>query len=130
MKMSKPKDADNSNKKELSQKQLEELLRALKARFEKNMTRHNSLEWNKVQGKLNANTEKLRSLSEMERTSGEPDVVGRDSKTGEYIFMIVQRKVLKAGEVFVTTVKRWSQGKGINRKITQLIWLQLWALKF
>ena len=102
----------------------------MKARFEKNMTRHNSLEWNKVQGKLNANTEKLRLLSEMERTSGEPDVVGRDSKTGEYIFMIVQRKVLKAGEVFVTTVKRWSQGKGINRKITQLIWLQLWALKF
>src|SRR3970040_689359 len=74
------------NKKELSPKQREELLRALKVRFEKNMNRHNGLEWAKVQAKLEANTEKLWSLSEMERTGGEPDVVGRDSKTGEYIF--------------------------------------------
>jgi hypothetical protein len=64
----------------------EELLRALKARFEKNMNRHKGLEWAKVQAKLEANTEKLWSLNEMERTGGEPDVVGRDKKTGEYIF--------------------------------------------
>ncbi len=75
-----------SNKKELSPKQREELLRTLKARFEKNMNRHKGLEWAKVQAKLEANPEKLWSLHEMERTGGEPDVVGHDKKTGEYIF--------------------------------------------
>ena len=73
-------------KKEFSPEQREELLRALKARFEKNMNRHKGLEWAKVQAKLEANTEKLWSLNEMERTGGEPDVVGHDKKTGEYIF--------------------------------------------
>src|SRR5918996_1873964 len=75
-----------SNKKELSPKQREELLRALKAHFEKNMNRHKDLEWAKVQAKLEANPEKLWSLNEMESTGGEPDVVGHDKKTGEYIF--------------------------------------------
>src|SRR3990170_3572213 len=73
-------------KKELSPEQREELLRALKARFEENMNRHKGLEWAKVQAKLEANTEKLWSLNEMERTGCEPDVVGYDKKTGEYIF--------------------------------------------
>src|SRR6266404_4202340 len=76
----------DSNKKELSPGQREELLRALKARFEKNMNRHKGLEWAQVQAKLQANTEKLWSLNEMERTGGEPDVVGHDKKTSEYIF--------------------------------------------
>ncbi len=76
----------DGNNKELSPEQCEELLRALKSRFEKNMNRHNGLEWAKVQAKLEANTEKLWSLHEMERTGGEPDVVGHDQKTGEYIF--------------------------------------------
>jgi hypothetical protein len=76
----------NSNKKELSPQSREELLRALKARFEKNMNRHKGLEWAKVQAKLEANAGKLWSLNEMERTDGEPDVVGVDKKTGEYIF--------------------------------------------
>ena len=76
----------NSNKKELSPEQREELLRALKARFEKNMNRHKGLEWAKVQARLEANPEALWSLNEMERTGGEPDVVGFDKKTGEYIF--------------------------------------------
>ena len=74
------------NKKELSSGQRQELLKTLKARFEKNMNRHKGLEWAKVQAKLEANTEKLWSLNEMERTGGEPDVVGHDKKTGEYIF--------------------------------------------
>ncbi len=69
-----------------SPKQREELLRTLKTRFEKNMNRHKGLAWAKVQAKLEANTEKLWSLNEMERTGGEPDVVGHDKKTGEYIF--------------------------------------------
>jgi hypothetical protein len=73
-------------KTELSPKQREELLRALKARFEKNMNRHEGLEWAKIEAKLEANTEKRWSLNEMERTGGEPDVVGHDKKTGEYIF--------------------------------------------
>jgi len=75
----------DSNK-DLSPQQREELLRALKARFEKNMNRHKGLEWAKVQAKLEANPEKLWSLKEMERTGGEPDVVGHDEKMGEYIF--------------------------------------------
>ena len=75
-----------SNKKNLSSEQCEELLNALKARFEKNMNRHKGIEWAKVQAKLEANTEKLRSLDEMEITGGEPDVVGHDKKTDEYIF--------------------------------------------
>src|SRR5262245_26454063 len=75
-----------SNKKELSPKQRGELLDVLKARFEKNMNRHKGLEWAKVEARLEANTEKLWSLNEMERTGGEPDAVGHDKKTGEYIF--------------------------------------------
>jgi hypothetical protein len=72
--------------KKFSQEQRQELLRVLEARFEKNMKRHKGLEWAKVQAKLEANTDKLWSLKEMERTGGEPDVVGHDRKTGEYIF--------------------------------------------
>ncbi|MBZ5856832.1 DUF4256 domain-containing protein [Flavihumibacter profundi] len=75
-----------SIKNDLSPGQREELFRILKARFEKNMNRHKGLEWGKIQAKLEANTEKIWSLSEMERTGGEPDVVGQDTKTGEYIF--------------------------------------------
>lgn len=65
----------------------EELLGTLRARFEKNKKRHEGLEWAEVQARLEANPEKLRSLQEMERTGGEPDVVGHDKKTGEYVFM-------------------------------------------
>jgi hypothetical protein len=73
-------------KKELSPEQREQLLKALKARFEKNMNRHQGLAWSHVQARLEANAEKLWSLHEMEKTGGEPDVVGHDQKTGEYIF--------------------------------------------
>ena len=76
----------NGNKRKLSTEQSEELLSALKARFEKNMNRHKGLEWAKVQAKLKTKTEKLWSLDQMERSGGEPDVVGLDKKTGEYIF--------------------------------------------
>lgn len=76
----------NKMKKDLSPKQRVELLKALKARFEKNLGRHKGLEWAKVQARLEAHPEKLWSLNEMESTGGEPDVVGLDKKTGEYIF--------------------------------------------
>ena len=75
-----------NHKKVLSPEQRKELLEELKAHFEKNMNRHQAVDWAKVQAKLEARTEKLWSLSEMERTGGEPDVVGHDKKTGEYIF--------------------------------------------
>ncbi len=75
-----------NNKKELSPEQRDELLGILKARFEKNKNRHKGLEWAKVQAKLEANPEKLWVLDEMEVTGGEPDVVGLDKKTGEFIF--------------------------------------------
>jgi hypothetical protein len=81
-----PKGNETSSNNELSPEQRNELLRILKTRFEKNMNRHESLKWADIQKKLEANTEKLWSLSEMERTGGEPDVVGHDKETGEYMF--------------------------------------------
>jgi len=80
------KDSTKRSTKDLSPEQRKQLRGALKARFEKNMDRHKGLEWANAQSRLEANTEKLRSLHEMERTGGEPDVVGHDKKTGEYIF--------------------------------------------
>jgi len=76
----------NGNKKNLSPKQIEDLLKTLKTRFEKNLNRHKGIEWTKVEAKLKKNTDKLWSLNEMERTGGEPDVVGFDKKSSEYIF--------------------------------------------
>jgi len=77
---------DKRSKKELSSDQREELLSALKARFENNMNRHKNLDWAEVHAKLESHGEKLWSLDEMERSGGEPDVVGHDKETGEYIF--------------------------------------------
>ena len=96
-----------------SKKQHEEIVGILKARFEKNMSRHKGLEWAKVQAKLEANAEKLRSLNEMERTGGEPDVISHDKGTGEYIFYDCSAESPKGRRVFATTVKRWSRGKGL-----------------
>ena len=84
--MAQTKKAISNSKKALAQKQREELLGTLKARFEKNMTRHKGLEWAAVQAKLESNPEKLWSLDEMEKTGGEPDVVAHNKKTGEYVF--------------------------------------------
>src|SRR2546427_7046760 len=86
MKQSREPKTEMQKAKDMKAKQREELLRALKTRFEKNMNRHKGLEWAKVQARLQTNTEKLWSLNEMERTGGETDVVGHDKKTGEYIF--------------------------------------------
>ena len=79
-------DNTKGTKKKLSPEQREELLRALKARFEKNMNRHKGLEWAKVEARLETGPQKLWSLNAMEETGGEPDVVGYDKKTGEFIF--------------------------------------------
>ena len=119
-----------TNKKELSPQQRKELVGALKSRFEKNMTRHQGLEWAKVQAKLQANTEKLWSINEMERTGGEPDVVGHDKRRANRFFMIVPQRVRKAAEVFATTVKRWIEGRKINQEMTLWIWPLPSALSF
>src|SRR6478735_5060424 len=74
------------NKKKLTPEEYQDLLRALKTRFEKNMNRHKGLEWAKIQAKLEGSPEKMWSLGEMEETGGEPDVVGLDEKTGEFLF--------------------------------------------
>ena len=74
------------SKKDLAAEERAELLTTLKARFEKNMKRHKDLNWPKIQAKLEADTQKLWSLNQMETTGGEPDVIGQDKKTGEYIF--------------------------------------------
>ena len=86
MKQSRKAKTEMQRAKDMKAKQREELFGALKTRFEKNINRHKGLDWAKVQAKLEANPEKLWSLNEMERTGGEPDVVGHDKKTGEYIF--------------------------------------------
>jgi hypothetical protein len=75
-----------TDKKTLSARQTEDLLKTLEQRFQKNMNRHKGIEWGKVQAKLQANPEKLWSLHEMEKTGGEPDIVSEDKKTGEYLF--------------------------------------------
>jgi hypothetical protein len=86
MKQSRKAKTEMQRAKDMKATQREELLKTLKVRFEKHMNRHKGLEWAKVQARLGANSDKLRSLNEMERTGGEPDVVGYDKKTGEFIF--------------------------------------------
>lgn len=77
---------EKSNKRELPSKQREELLTTLKTRFEKHMTRHPDMGWTEVHARLETNREKLWALNEMETTGGEPDLVGQDKNTGEYVF--------------------------------------------
>jgi hypothetical protein len=101
----------NSNKKVLSAKQREELLGTLKARFEKNMKRHLSLDWAHVQARLEANPKKLLSLDEMEETGGEPDVVGYDNKTGEIIFYDCSAESPKGRRSLCYDRKAWDSRK-------------------
>jgi hypothetical protein len=98
-------------KKKLLPEDREELLKALKARFEKNMNRHKGLEWAKVQAKLEADPEKLWSLNEMERTGGEPDVVGHDKKTGEYILYDCSAESPKGRRSFCYDRAAWQSRK-------------------
>ena len=118
-------------KKELSPEQREELLRTLKARFEKNMNRHKGLEWAKVQAKLDpASGENYGRSMKWKEPAVNLMLLVMIKRQANTFFMIVQQKVLKAAEVYVTTVKRWNQGKKINLKTTLWIWQLLWALNF
>src|SRR6188768_2100692 len=109
-----------TTKKELSPEQREELLRVLQARFEKNMNRHPGLEWAKVQAKLEANPEKLWSLNEMESTGGEPDVVGHDKRTGEYIFFDCSAESPKARTSVCYDREGWESRKEHRPKNTAM----------
>ena len=83
-----------------------------------------------MQAKLEAHSAKLWSLNEIERTGGEPDVVGQDKKTANTFFMIAQQKAPQAAETFVMTLKRWSPGKLTNWKTAPWVWPMPWALSF
>ena len=109
-----------SNKKQLSPKQREELLKGLKARFEKNLNRHKGLEWVKVQSRLEANAEKLWSLNEMESTGGEPDVVGQDKKSGEYIFFDCSAETPKGRTSVCYDREGWLSRKEARPKTTAM----------
>jgi hypothetical protein len=109
-----------SNKMESSPKPREELLRTLQARFEKNMNRHQGLAWAKVHSKLEANPEKLSSLSEMEKTGGEPDVVGHDKKTGEYIFFDCSAETPKGRVSVCYDREGWESRKEHRPKTTAM----------
>ena len=120
-----------NSKKTLSSEQREELLLALEVRFEKNMKRHKGLDWAKVQAKLVANHVKnCGRLMKWKQPAANQMLSVMIKRRVNIFFTIVQRKVLKAAEVFVTTVKRWIQGKNINRKIARWIWQPPWALSF
>ena len=120
--------SSKSHKKELAAQERDDLLNTLKTRFEKNKNRHPGIDWAAVQARLESHPDKLWSLHEMERTGGEPDVVGHDKKTGAFLFMIAPRKVPKAAEVFVTTAKPWTRGKSTSRGQTLWTWRLPWAL--
>ena len=109
-----------SNKNELSPKQRDELLKALKARFEKNLNRHKGLDWAKVQARLEANPEKLWSLNEMESTGGEPDVVGQDKKSGEYIFFDCSAETPKGRVSVCYDREGWLSRKEARPKTTAM----------
>ena len=111
----------------LSTERVEELLKILKGRFEKNQNPHKDLQWEKIQARLESEPDKLWSLNEMEQTGGEPDVVSHDPKTGEYIFMTALLKAQKGAEAFVTTARHSIQEKKTNPQIMLLIWRLPWA---
>ena len=110
----------NGEKKQLSQKNREELLKTLKARFEKNMKRHKGLEWDKVQAKLQASPEKLWSLNEMEKTGGEPDVVSYDKKAGDYVFFDCSPETPKARTSVCYDREGWESRKEHRPKTTAM----------
>lgn len=107
-------------KKQLSPAQREELLGALKTRFEKNLNRHKGLEWAKVQARLEAHPEKFWSLNEMEKTGGEPDVVGLDKKTGEHLFFDCSAETPKGRTSVCYDREGWESRKEHRPKTTAM----------
>ncbi len=118
------------NKNELSVEQREELLKVLQARFEKNMNRHEGLEWAKVEAKLATNNEKLWTLNEMEVTGGEPDVVGYDEEKDEYTFYDCSKESPKGRRSLCYDLEALESRKNISQKITLLMLQMLWVLNY
>src|SRR6184192_3743300 len=116
----------NTNKKDLSPEQREELLRALKARFEKNMNRHKVSNGLKYKQSCKAILKNCGHSTKWKELAANRMLLVMTKRRANTSFLIVQRKVLKAAEVFVTIVKRWRKGKNINQKITLLIWHWPW----
>jgi hypothetical protein len=107
-------------KKALSPKQRDELLKTLKARFERNLNRHQGLDWAEVQARLEANAEKLWSLNEMERTGGEPDVVGQDKESGEFVFFDCSAETPKGRTSVCYDREGWESRKEHRPKTTAM----------
>lgn len=119
-----------SSKNNLTPAQHTELFSILKTRFEKHMNRHKDTIWVNVQNKLEADTEKLWAINEMERTGGEPDVVGQDKKTGEYVFYDCSSESPKGRRSVCYDREALDSRKENKPEITLLIWLLIWALSF
>ena len=117
----------NTENNNLTPEQREELLVPLKTRFEKHMARHKGLEWAQVLARLKAQPEKLWSLSEMERTGGEPDVVDRGEASGEFIFVDCSPESPEGGGTPATTRKRWKRGRNSSPSTAPWSWLRRWA---
>lgn len=113
---------------ELSNDQKRDILKVLQNRFEKNIDRHKGINWADVQAKLETKPSKLWSLHEMELTGGEPDVVGMDETSHEYIFFDCSPESLKIEEAFVMTGRRLIPEKKINQEIVLWTWRQQWVL--
>lgn len=118
------------NHQELAPEEREQLLGILNDRFEKYMNRHKGLEWARIQARLEMYPEKLRILHEMERTGGEPDVIGFDKETGEYLFCDCSPEVPKGAEAFVTIAKREKQEENTNQRTALSRWQLQWELNF
>ena len=118
------------SKKELSSSERAELFQSLKSRFEKNKNRHKGLEWSKVQATLESNPEKLWSLKEMEKTGGEPDVVGFDKKSGEFIFYDCSAESPKGRRSVCYDHEGLDREKNLNLKTTRFIWPLPWGSSF
>ena len=114
----------------LSKKKREDLLRALQTRFENNMNRHKGLAWAQVEARLETHAGKLWSLSEMERTGGEPDVIAHDKKTGEYIFYDCSEESPKGRRSLCYDREALESGKEKNQRIMLWMWQLPWALSF
>ncbi len=117
----------SDNKKELSAAQQKEIMEKLQVRFEKNMKRHAGLEWVQVKAKLEAQPGKLWSLNEMEASGGEPDVIGQDGKTGEFIFADCSAETRKGAGTYATTGKRWIPERKPNRATAPWMWQRPWG---
>lgn len=117
----------HNNNRQISAEQSDELFKTLKARFEKNANRHKGLEWAKVQARLVANADKLWSLHEMERTGGEPDVVGHDKKSGAYLFMDCSKESPKGRRSVCYDREGLESRKRLGRRIRPSTWQTKWA---